>query len=215
MIISDEKLTEYINSVLPLRKGALGEIQKYGYEEGYPIIPKDSVALMAVLLSLVKPKEILELGTAIGFSACFMSDYLEECGKVTTVDRYPLMIEEAKENIKKLGKTDSIRMIEGDINEVVSQLEGEFDVIFMDGGKGQYINILPDCLRLLKTGGLLIADDILLDGEIGKERLDVKRRNRTTWTRLREFTEALCSNDSLETSILTIGGGMAVCRKQR
>ncbi|MCD7778127.1 MAG: O-methyltransferase, partial [Clostridiales bacterium] len=74
---------------------------------------------------------------------------------------------------------------------------------------------LPDCLRLLKTGGLLIADDILLDGEIGKERLDVKRRNRTTWTRLREFTEALCSNDSLETSILTIGGGMAVCRKLR
>ncbi len=198
-----------------MRKGELGELQKFGYDEGYPIIPKESVALMAVLLSLVRPKEILELGTAIGFSACFMSDYLQEGGKVTTIDRYPLMIEEAKKNIKKLGKTDSIRMIEGDINEVVSQLKGEFDVIFMDGGKGQYIKILPDCLRLLKVGGLLIADDVLLKGELGKERLEVKRRDRTTWTKLREFIEALCSSEDLETSILTIGGGMAVCRKLR
>ncbi|MCD8090438.1 MAG: O-methyltransferase [Clostridiales bacterium] len=213
MIVCDEKLTEYIYNILPMRKGRLGEIQKYGYDEGYPIIPKDSVALMAVLLSLVQPKEILELGTAIGFSACFMSDYLQKGGKVTTIDRYPLMIEQAKENIKSLGKTDCIRMIEGDINEVVSQLKGEFDVIFMDGGKGQYIKILPDCLRLLKTGGLLIADDVLLGGDLGKERQALKRRDRTTWTRLRSFVEALCENENLETSILTVGGGMAVCRK--
>ncbi len=213
MVIKDENLLNYINEVLPLRKGALGEVQKYGYDNDYPIIPKDSVALMSVVLSLVSPKEILELGTAIGFSACFMSDFLQKGGKVTTVDRYPQMIEEAKENIKRLNKTDCIRMIEGDINEVVSSLTGQFDVIFMDGGKGQYINILPDCLRLLRTGGILIADDILLDGEIGSYRLSVKRRNRTTWTRLREFIDALVNNESLETSILTIGGGMALCRK--
>ncbi|MCD7905696.1 MAG: O-methyltransferase [Clostridiales bacterium] len=215
MNVANEKLREYINSVLPFRAGELGELQRYGYQEGYPIITKESAALMAVLLSLVRPKEILELGTAIGFSACFMADYLREGGKVTTIDRYPLMIEQAKENIKKLGKTDRIRMIEGDINEVVSQLKGEFDVIFMDGGKGQYIKILPDCLRLLRAGGLLIADDILLEGELGKERLEVKRRDRTTWTRLRDFTEALCNDERLETSILTVGGGMAVCRKLR
>ena len=213
MVISDKTLYDYIDSLLPMRKGELGDIQIYGYENDYPIIPKDSVGLMAVILGLVKPKEILELGTAIGFSACFMSDYLEKGGKVTTVDRYPEMIEEAKENIKRLGKTDSIRMIEGDINEVVSTLKGSYDVIFMDGGKGQYINILPDCLRLLRVGGILIADDVMLDGEIGKERLEIKRRNRTTWTRLREFLNELCTNDSLETSLLTIGGGMAICRK--
>lgn len=215
MVISDEKLLSYINSVLPMRDGKLGELQKYGYDNNYPIIPKDSVALMAVILSLLKPSEILELGTAIGFSACFMTDFLKDGGKVTTVDRYPLMIEEAKENIKNLGKTESIRIIEGDINEVVSKLNGEYDLIFMDGGKGQYVNILPDCLRLLRTGGILIADDILLDGEIGKDRLDVKRRNRTTWSRLRDFIDALVNDSRLETSILTIGGGMALCRKVR
>ncbi len=215
MVISDKVLYDYIDGLLPMRKGELGRLQSYGYENGYPIIPKDSVALMAVILALVRPKEILELGTAIGFSACFMTDYLEKGGRVTTVDRYPEMIEEAKENIIKLGKTNSIRMIEGDINEVVSSLDGSFDIIFMDGGKGQYINILPDCLRLLRTGGVLIADDVMLDGEIGKERLEVKRRNRTTWTRLREFLDALCSDESLETSLLTIGGGMALCRKKK
>lgn len=213
MVIKDEKLLNYINEVLPLRGGSLGQLQKYGYDNDYPIIPKDSVALMAVLLSAVRPKNILELGTAIGFSACFMSDFLSDGGRITTVDRYPQMIEEAKENIKRLNKTHCIRMIEGDINEVVSSLTDRFDVIFMDGGKGQYINILPDCLRLLNVGGLLIADDILLDGELGCERLEVKRRNRTTWTRLREFIDALVKEESLETSILTVGGGMAVCRK--
>ncbi len=213
MVISDEGLKNYIDGVLPLREGELGRLQEYGYKEGYPIIPKDTAALMAVLLSGEKPKNILELGTAIGFSACFMADFLAEGGRVTTVDRYPLMIEEAKKNITELGKSELIRMIEGDINEVVRSLRGEFDVIFMDGGKGQYINILPDCLRLLRKGGLLIADDILLDGEIGKDRLGIKRRNRTTWSRLRDFIDALVKNDRLETSILTIGGGMAVCRK--
>lgn len=213
MVISDEGLKNYIDGVLPLREGKLGRLQEYGYKEGYPIIPKDTAALMAVLLSGEKPKNILELGTAIGFSACFMTDFLAEGGRVTTVDRYPLMIEEAKKNITELGKSEFIRMIEGDINEVVRSLKGEFDVIFMDGGKGQYINILPDCLRLLRKGGLLIADDILLDGEIGKDRLGIKRRNRTTWSRLRDFIDALVKNDRLETSILTIGGGMAVCRK--
>ena len=111
MVISDKTLYDYIDSLLPMRKGELGDIQSYGYENDYPIIPKDSVGLMAVILGLVKPKEILELGTAIGFSACFMSDYLEKGGKVTTIDRYPEMIEEAKENIKRLGKTDSIRIL--------------------------------------------------------------------------------------------------------
>lgn len=215
MVIKNNKLYEYIDNILPMRKGALGEVQSYGYKNGYPIIPKDSVGIMAVILGLLQPRDILELGTAIGFSACFMTDFLQKGGKVTTVDRYPQMIEEAKENIKRLGKTDCIRMIEGDINEVVANLRGSFDLIFMDGGKGQYINILDDCLRLLRKGGILIADDVLLDGELGNERLEVKRRNRTSWSRLREFLSALCGNEDLEVSILTIGGGMAVCRKKR
>ena len=142
-----------------------------------------------------------------------MSDFLEEGGSITTVDRYPQMIEDAKKNFQKFGKENQINLIVGDAVEVVKELKGEFDVVFMDAAKGQYINILPDVLRLTRKGGLIIADDVLQDGRVAMERLEVPRRQRTMHTRLNEFLTEISSNKSLRSSILTIGDGVALIQK--
>lgn len=213
MSFIDKNMKEYIDNIQPLCDGQLGELQKHAYEVNLPIIPNDVVRLMAVLLGIMKPKHILELGMAVGFSSIFMSDFLEEGGSITTVDRYPQMIEDAKKNFQKFGKENQINLIVGDAVEVVKELKGEFDVVFMDAAKGQYINILPDVLRLTRKGGLIIADDVLQDGRVAMERLEVPRRQRTMHTRLNEFLTEISSNKSLRSSILTIGDGVALIQK--
>lgn len=213
MSFIDKNMKEYIDNIQPLCDGQLGELQKHAYEVNLPIIPNDVVRLMAVLLGIMKPKHILELGMAVGFSSIFMSDFLEEGGSITTVDRYPQMIEDAKKNFQKFGKENQINLIVGDAVEVVKELKGEFDVVFMDAAKGQYINILPDVLRLTRKGGLIIADDVLQDGRVAMERLEIPRRQRTMHTRLNEFLTEISCNKSLRSSILTIGDGVALIQK--
>ncbi len=211
----DKKLESYVNNIQPLRKGELGRLQAEAYKEGLPIIPNDVVRLISVLLGIIKPQKILEIGMAIGFSSIFMSDYLQEGGSITTIDRYPYMIDRAKENFKHFDKEDKIHMLVGDAVEVLKELQPDnsFDVVFMDAAKGQYINILPDVIRLTKKGGLIIADDVLQEGRVAMERLEVPRRQRTTHTRLNEFLEEISTNEGLESSILTIGDGVALIRK--
>lgn len=213
MSFIDSNLKEYIDNIQPLCEGELGELQKHAYEIDLPIIPNDVVRLMSVLLGIMKPKRILELGMAVGFSSIFMSDFLQEGGSITTVDRYPQMIECARANFKKFDKEDKINLIIGDAVEVVKKLEGEFDVVFMDAAKGQYINILPDVIRLTRKGGLIIADDVLQDGRVAKARLEVPRRQRTMHTRLNEFLTEISNNKSLRSSILTVGDGVALIQK--
>ncbi len=213
MSLIDENLSIYLNNLMPKVDGKLGELQKKSYEEGIPIIPNDVVRLISVLLSIKKPKKILEIGCAVGFSSSFMSSFLEEGGQVTTIERYPVMIEKAKANIKSLGLENKINLIEGDANEVLKTLNDEYDVIFMDAGKGQYINILPDVYRLLKIGGIIIADDILQNGNVAKQKEEIVKRQRTIHYRLNDFLWEITHNDGLDTSILTIGDGVAICYK--
>jgi predicted O-methyltransferase YrrM len=213
MSIVDERLSKYINDIQPLCSGELGELQKAAYEEGLPIIPNDVVRLMGVILGLTKPKKILEIGMAVGFSSIYMSDFLPEDGSITTIDRYPYMIDRAKENFEKFGKGDKINLIVGDAVEVLKELDGEFDLVFMDAAKGQYINILPDVIRLTRKGGLIVADDVLQDGRVAMERLDVPRRQRTMHTRLNEFLSEISNNKELRSSILTVGDGVALMQK--
>lgn len=213
MSFVDKRLEDYVRSIQPLCGGELGELQKQAYEEGLPIIPNDVVRLLGVLLGIIRPKKILEIGMAVGFSSIFMSDFLGEGGSITTIDRYPYMIERAKENFKKFGKEDIITLITGDAVEVVKNLDDEYDVVFMDAAKGQYINLLPDVIRLTKKGGLIIADDILQEGRVAMERLEVPRRQRTMHTRLNEFITEISNNQGLRSSILTIGDGVALIQK--
>lgn len=215
MALIDENLDNYLKNLMPMVDGDLGDLQQRSYNEGVPIIPNDVVRLISVLLSIKKPKKILEIGCAVGFSCSFMSRFLQEGGTVTTIERYPVMIEKAKQNIKNLGLNDKINLIEGDANQVLKQLDDQYDVIFMDAGKGQYINILPDVYRLLKIGGIIIADDILQNGDVCKQKEEIVKRQRTIHYRLNDFLWEITHNKGLDTSILTIGDGVAICYKTK
>lgn len=215
MALIDNNLALYLNNLLPKVDGELGILQEKSYNEGVPIIPNDVVRFISVLLSIKKPKKILEIGCAVGFSSSFMSSFLQDGGYITTIERYPVMIEKAKANIKNLNLQDKINLIEGDANEVLKTLDDEYDVIFMDAGKGQYINILPDVYRLLKIGGIIIADDILQNGDVSKPKEEIVKRQRTIHYRLNDFLWEITHNDGLDTSILTIGDGVALCYKTK
>jgi len=212
-MLTENYLQDYLGEVLPLCDGLLGDIQKDSYENDVPIIPNDVVRLLSVILSVKKPKNVLEIGAAVGFSSSLMCKYLSKNGKITTIDRFDVMIEQFEQNVKKLGLENKIELIKGDACDVLPTLNQKFDVIFLDAAKGQYIQMLPHCLRLLEVGGLFIADDVLQDGRIAKKRLEIPRRQRTIYTRMREFLWEISHNDALETSILTIGDGVALCHK--
>lgn len=217
MSLIEDYLQQYLQNLQPNLQGELGKIQQEALENNIPIIPNEVVHLLGVLLSIIRPKKILEIGTAVGFSSSFMSRYLQKGGKITTIERYQPMIQKAKENIKKLNLEDTINILEGDANEILKNLNVEddekFDVIFMDAGKGQYINILPDVYRLLKVGGVIIADDILQDGTVAKDKAEIVRRQRTIHYRLNDFLWEITHNPALNTSILTVGDGVAICYK--
>ena len=161
-----------------------------------------------------RPARVLEVGTAVGFSAILMSEYLPEGSRITTIENYEKRIPIARNNFKRAGKEEQITLIEGDALEVMKTLEGPYDFIFMDAAKGQYINYLPEILRLMPKGGLLITDNILQEGELVESRYVVTRRDRTIHTRIREYVYELTHNDNLITSIVPIGDGITLSVKK-
>ncbi len=213
MSFVDENLRKYVDNMLTYCEGDLGELQKKAYSDGLPIIPKDVVNLLGFVLGVTKPKAILEIGMAVGFSSIFMTGFLPEDGYIKTIDRYPMMIERAKENFKKFGVEDKVTILEGNANDVLKGLDEKFDFVFMDAAKGQYINILPDVIRLTKKGGIIMADDIFQEGRVALDRLAVERRQRTIHKRLNEFIYEITHNDRLRTSLLTVGDGVALMEK--
>lgn len=213
MSLVENYLAEYINNIQTNCDGNLGELQKWAYEQGLPIIPKDVVKLLGFVLGLKKPKAILEIGMAVGFSASYMSQYLSEDGYIKTIDRYPLMIERARANFKKFGLEDKITILEGNANDILPTMDEKFDFVFMDAAKGQYITILPEVLRLTKVGGVIMADDILQDGRVAQDYFEIPKRQRTIHRRLNEFLQEITHNEKLRTSILTVGDGVALIEK--
>lgn len=213
--VTEEYISSYLTTVQPFYDGVLGEIQKEAMKAKIPIISHETARLLSVLLSLKKPKNILEIGTAVAFSAGLMSRYLQEGGKVTTIDRYDIMIQDAKKNIKRMGLENTIELIEADAAEVLPKLEGPYDVIFMDAAKGQYSHFLPHCIRLMPVGGLLIVDDVLQGGAIAQSRFQVPRRQRTIHKRMRNFLWDISHHDCLESSIIPVGDGVALCYKKK
>ena len=213
MSLVENYLAEYINNIQTNCDGNLGELQKWAYEQGLPIIPKDVVKLLGFVSGLKKPKAILEIGMAVGFSASYMSQYLSEDGYIKTIDRYPLMIERARANFKKFGLEDKITILEGNANDILPTMDEKFDFVFMDAAKGQYITILPEVLRLTKVGGVIMADDILQDGRVAQDYFEIPKRQRTIHKRLNEFLQEITHNEKLRTSILTVGDGVALIEK--
>lgn len=211
--VTEDYLNSYLRTVQPLYDGVLGEIQKEATKANVPIIPHETARLLSVLLSMKQPKNILEIGTAVAFSAGLLCRYLQPGGKVTTIDRYEIMLKDARNNIKRMGLEDKIELLEGDAVDILPTLQGPYDVIFLDAAKAQYSHFLPYCLKLLPVGGLLIVDDVLQGGGIAQSRFSVPRRQRTIHKRMRNFLWDITHNECLESSIVPIGDGMALCYK--
>nr|WP_307990146.1 O-methyltransferase [uncultured Niameybacter sp.] len=215
--INYDYIVQYIRALHTPPEDVLLEIEQLiaSEKETWPIIKPEVADFMKVILTIQKPKEILEIGTAVGYSAMLMSEFLEEEGKITTIERFPYMSEIAKKNIKRASLEDKIEIIEGDAAQVLTTLEEEkYDVVFMDCAKGQYINFLPDCIRVLKPGGILITDNVLHKGTVAKSRYLIDRRQRTTHARLREFLYTITHHEGLTSSVIPIGDGIALSYKK-
>ncbi|HJD38690.1 MAG TPA: O-methyltransferase [Candidatus Blautia stercoripullorum] len=213
-MIVDERLVTYINSLDRGNTPFLNQLEMDALKDQVPVIRRETQSLLKVLLTIKMPSRILEVGTAVGFSALLMSTYAPENCRITTIENYDKRIPIARENFKKAGKEEQITLLEGDAREILKTLEGPFDFIFMDAAKGQYIHFLPDVLRLLSRSGILISDNVLQDGDIIESHFAVERRNRTIYKRMREYLSALKNSDVLETSILPLGDGVALSVKK-
>lgn len=214
-MIVDERMVTFINSLDTENSELLEAIEKEALDTYVPIIRKEMQSFLKVLLAIQKPMRILEVGTAVGFSALLMSEYAPAGCKITTIEKYEKRIPIALENFKRAGKEDVIRLIPGDALEVMKELEGPYDLIFMDAAKGQYITYFPEVMRLLGDSGVLVSDNVLQDGDIIESRFAVERRNRTIHGRMREYLYELKHNSQLLTSILPLGDGVALSTKVR
>ena len=213
-MIVDERIITFINSLDTKNSEILEDIEREALADNVPIIRREMQSFLKVLLMVKKPMRVLEVGTAVGFSALLMSDYLPEGGHITTIENYEKRIPIARDNFRRAGKEDKITLIEGDATEVLAEMEGAFDFIFMDAAKGQYIHYLPNVLRLLSDGGCLVSDNVMQDGDIIESRFAVERRNRTIHARMREYLYELKHREDLVTSIIQLGDGVAVSIKQ-
>ena len=213
-MIVDERMVTYIRSLERPENPVIEAIEQEALENFVPIIRKETQSFLKVMMLMNRPARVLEVGTAVGFSAILMSEYLPEGSRITTIENYEKRIPIARNNFKRAGKEEQITLIEGDALEVMKTLEGPYDFIFMDAAKGQYINYLPEILRLMPKGGLLITDNILQEGELVESRYVVTRRDRTIHTRIREYVYELTHNDNLITSIVPIGDGITLSVKK-
>ena len=215
--INYDYIVEYIRTLHTTPDGVLLAIENAiaSGKETWPIIRPEVADFMRMQLSLIKPTEILEIGAAVGYSSILISGYLQPGGHITTIERFDYMLQKATHNIKTAGLEDTIHILEGDANDILPTLSAEsYDVIFMDCAKGQYINFLPECIRLLKPEGLLITDNVLHKGAVAKSRYLIERRQRTTHARLRDFLWTIMHSDELISSIVPIGDGLALSYKK-
>ena len=214
-MIVDDRMVAFINAFDKGNTVFLDEIEKEAKASEIPIIRKETQSFLRFLMKAVRPMNILEVGTAVGFSALLMSEYAPEGCHVTTIEKYEKRIPVARENFRRGGKESAITLLEGDAAKILTQLQESYDFIFMDAAKGQYIHFLPDVCRLLSEGGLLVSDNVLQDGDVIESRFAVTRRNRTIHARMREYLYELTHHPLLETCILPVGDGVTLSGKRR
>ena len=213
-MIVDQRLVIYINSLDKGNTPFLNELEMEALKNYVPIIRRETQSLLKVLLQIKRPSRILEVGTAVGFSALLMYTYGPEDCQITTIENYEKRIPIARENFRKAGAEKQITLLEGDAQEVLKTLKEPYDFIFMDAAKGQYIRFFPEILRLLEAGGLLVSDNVLQGGDIIESHFAVERRNRTIYKRMREYLSVLKNSEELETAILPLGDGVAISVKK-
>ena len=213
-MVVDERLVTYINSLDSGNTDILDTIEREALDSYVPIIRKEMQSFLKLLLAMQKPKRILEVGTAVGFSAILMAEYNPYPCEIVTIENYDKRIPIARENFVRAGKEKQITLLEGDATDVLKTLDEPFDMIFMDAAKGQYINFFGDVMRLLKKDGVLVSDNVLQDGDIIESHFVVTRRNRTIHKRMREYLYELTHREDLVTAVLPIGDGITVSSKK-
>ena len=214
-MIVNERITAYINSLEVPGSDISEQIKKEALADRVPIIRSETASLLKFFVSFAKPMQILEVGTAVGYSAIMMSEVMPEGAAITTIEKYEPRIPVARENFRRAGKEGVITLLEGDAMEWLARLSGPYDMIFMDAAKGQYIHFFQEIMRLLSDGGILISDNIFQDGDIMESRFAVTRRNRTIHSRMREYLYTLKHTEGLVTSLIPIGDGVAVSTKKK
>lgn len=207
----NDRMAVFIDSLSALPGTALlEEIEGKALKKRVPIIRKETQGFLKFLMEACRPESILEVGTAVGFSALFMSEYAPKSCRITTIENYAERILAARENFVRAGREEHITLLPGDAAEVLKGLLGPFDFVFLDAAKAQYIYYLPEILRLLRTGGILVSDNVLQEGDVLESRFAVERRNRTIHARMREYLYELTHCKELATSILPLGDGVTV-----
>ena len=188
----------------------LEEIEKFGRENKIPILLDDSLEYITSMLAEIKPYRLLEVGTAIGFSAISFSKFLAEGGRIDTIEIESLRVEQALENIEKVGVQDKIRVLEGDALEVLPYLTEKYDVVFIDAAKGKYNEFFEHAMRLCKKGGYIIADNVLYKGMVQSDYN--KHKQRTAVNKLRLFIDSVLNNEKLDAKLLDIGDGLIIAK---
>lgn len=214
-MIVDERMVTYINSLDTGSGQFLDQLELQAKKDRVPIIRREMQSFLKVLLQIKKPTKILEVGTAVGFSALLMAQYTPEDTRIVTIEKYEKRIPVAKANFQAAGMDHRITLLEGDAMEILREMEDSFDFIFMDAAKGQYIHFYPEVMRLLAPEGILVSDNVLQEGDLIESHFAVERRNRTIYKRMREYLYVLKHDERLETSILPVGDGAAVSYKMK
>jgi len=217
-MIINERVTDYINFLDKELPENLLYLEKYALDNHVPIIKKETQGVLRFLLQLIKPIRILEVGTAIGFSALFMSEHTSSACKITTIEKVQMRLVEAIKNLsdERFTNRDKITLRQGDAIDVLKELVEDnlnYDFIFLDAAKGQYMTFLPELMKLLAPGGILVTDNVLQDGTVVNSRYSITRRDRTIHSRMREYLYRITHMPELETVILPVGDGIAISLK--
>lgn len=210
-----ERIADYIRSLDRGNGPLLDRIEKDAKAENVPIIRKETSAFLKTLVAAKQPVRILEVGTAVGYSALLMCRVMPEDCRITTIEKFPPRIAAAKENFRAAGEEKRITLLEGDAEQILLSLKETYDFVFMDAAKGQYLHWLPMILERMPEGGILFSDNVLQDGDVIQSRFAVERRDRTIHKRMREYLFCLTHSEQLQTAILPIGDGVAVSVKIR
>ena len=209
-----EELLDFMRTQQKKLPGELGKLEEEVHVAEVPVIPHETVVFLKFLLGQIQPERILEIGAAIGFSSSVMATTIGENAHVTTIDRFDVMIEKAKKNYERLGLTDKVTLLEGQAADILPELSGPYDFIFMDSAKSKYIEFLPECLRLLRKGGVLMVDDIFQGGTILLPDEEIPRGKRAIHRKLNEFLRVVMNHPDLTSTILPLGDGVILMTKE-
>ena len=209
-----EELLDFMRTQQKKLPGELGKLEEEAHVAEVPVIPHETVVFLKFLLGQLQPERILEIGAAIGFSSSVMATTIGENAHVTTIDRFDVMIEKAKKNYERLGLTDKVTLLEGQAADILPELSGPYDFIFMDSAKSKYIEFLPECLRLLRKGGVLMVDDIFQGGTILIPDEEIPRAKRAIHRKLNEFLRVVMDHPDLTSTILPLGDGVILMTKE-